>query len=247
VTGARPRRIRDQGEAAVSSTLDGIVAAVFPGAGRGPGAVPAQRCAEALGVSGVAVSVPRPDRADDVVWRTGAASARLHDLQSAAGQGPGVDAAASGGLVLVPDLGAVPVQRWPAFTPAALELGTRAVFAAPLQIGAIRLGVLLAQRNAAGPLADTALTGLLAFAEAVTGPLLAATARETGAQPPPDQPTAYPPQVHQATGMISDQLGVPLAEALIRLRAYARSHQRALPDVAADIVARRLRFSQDVL
>lgn len=230
---------------AVSSALAGVVAAVFPGAGRGRDAVPAQLCAEALGVSGVAVSVPRPDRADDVVWRTGGASARLSDLQSAAGQGPGVDAAASGGLVLVPNLAALPVQRWPAFTPAALDLGIRAVFAAPLQIGAIRLGVLLAQRDTAGPLAGTALTALLAFAGAATGPLLAAAARETGPQPLPDLPSAYPPQVHQATGMISDQLGVPLAEALIRLRAYARSHQRALPDVAADIVARRLRFSQD--
>jgi hypothetical protein len=42
--------------------------------------------------------------------------------------------------------------------------------------------------------------------------------------------------------MIGDQLGVPPAEALIRLRAYARSHQRARPDVAADVAARRLRF-----
>jgi len=230
---------------AVSSALAGVVAAVFPGTGRGSEAVPAQRCAEALGVSGVAVSVPRADRADDLVWRTDGASARLSDLESAAGQGPGIDAAASGGLVLVPDLAEVPVQRWPAFTPAALDLGIRAVFAAPLQIGAIRLGVLLAQRDTPGPLAGTALTGLLAFAGAATGPLLAAAARETGPQPPPDQPSAYPPQVHQATGMISDQFGVTLAEALIRLRAYARSHQRAVPDVAADIVARRMRFGQD--
>lgn len=240
MTGARPRRVQDQGQAAAGSALDGLVAAVFPGAGRGRGAVPAQLCAEALGVSGVAVSVPRPGRGDEVVWRADAASARLSDLQSAAGQGPGVDAAASGELVLVPDLAAVPAQCWPAFTPAALDLGIRAVFAAPLQIGAIRLGVLLAHRDTAGSLADDALAGLLAFAGAATGPLLAAAAQETG--PQPDRPSGYPLEVHQATGMISDQLGVPLAEALIRLRGYARSHQRALPEVAADVVARRVRF-----
>jgi hypothetical protein len=170
------------------------------------------------------------------------ASACLGELQSAAGEGPGVDAVASGELVLVPDLGAVPAWRWPAFTPAALALGVRAVFAAPVLVGAIGLGALVAQRGAAGPLAGSGLSGLLAFAGAAAGPLLAA-AGDGGPWVPGDQPSCYPLEVHQATGMVSDQLGVPLAGALVRLRAYARSHQRALPEVAADVVARRVRFS----
>ena len=43
--------------------------------------------------------------------------------------------------------------------------------------------------------------------------------------------------------MVSVQLGVSVTEALIRLRAYAFSHDRPLRDVAEDVVARRLRFS----
>jgi hypothetical protein len=66
--------------------------------------------------------------------------------------------------VLEPDLAAVPLQRWPVFTPAALELDVRAVFAVPLQIGAIRIGVLLAHRDGPGPLTDGTLTDLLVFA-----------------------------------------------------------------------------------
>ena len=227
---------------AVGSALAGVAAAVFSGAGRGPDAVLAQVCAEALGVSGVAVSVTGPDGAGEVVWRTDVVSARVSELHSAAGEGPGVDAVASGELVLVPDLGAVPALRWPVFTPAALELGVRGVFAAPVQIGGIGLGVLLAQRDAAGSLAGGGLVGLVAFAGVAAGPLLAAAARDGGPWLPSDQPFFYPLEVHQATGMVSDQLGVPLAGALIRLRAYARSHQRALPEVAADVVARRVRF-----
>ena len=50
------------------------------------------------------------------------------------------------------------------------------------------------------------------------------------------------PEVHQATGMILVQLGVSAAVALVRLRAYAYAHDRPLRDVAADVVARRLRF-----
>jgi AmiR/NasT family two-component response regulator len=55
----------------------------------------------------------------------------------------------------------------------------------------------------------------------------------------------YRAQVHQATGMISVQLGVGQAEALVRMRAHAFRHRRALADVASDVVARRLRFNED--
>jgi hypothetical protein len=51
--------------------------------------------------------------------------------------------------------------------------------------------------------------------------------------------------VHQAVGMISVQLAVPVSAALDRLQAYAARHERAVAEVAADVVARRLRFSPD--
>jgi hypothetical protein len=53
------------------------------------------------------------------------------------------------------------------------------------------------------------------------------------------------PEVHQATGMIIVQLGVTAAVAMVRLRAYAYAYDRRLRDVAADVVARRLRFHPD--
>ena len=45
--------------------------------------------------------------------------------------------------------------------------------------------------------------------------------------------------------MLTVQLGVPVAEAFARLRAYAYSQDRRLADVAGDIVARRLRLHRD--
>ena len=42
--------------------------------------------------------------------------------------------------------------------------------------------------------------------------------------------------------MITVQLGVTAAVALVRLRAFAYAHDRRLRDVARDVVARRLRF-----
>jgi hypothetical protein len=52
----------------------------------------------------------------------------------------------------------------------------------------------------------------------------------------------YP--VHQASGMVAAQLGVSVAQALVRLRAYAFGHDRALRDVAQEVLARKLRFDR---
>jgi hypothetical protein len=45
--------------------------------------------------------------------------------------------------------------------------------------------------------------------------------------------------------MVMVQLGIPIAEALVRIRAYAYTESRPLSEVAADIVARRLRLDHD--
>ena len=51
-----------------------------------------------------------------------------------------------------------------------------------------------------------------------------------------------PIMVHQAGGVISAQLDVPVSDALLRLRAYAFRTDRPITAIAHDIVARRLRF-----
>jgi hypothetical protein len=48
--------------------------------------------------------------------------------------------------------------------------------------------------------------------------------------------------VHQASGMISEQLGIGIADALVRLRAHAYAEGRKVDAVAADVVARVLRI-----
>jgi hypothetical protein len=48
--------------------------------------------------------------------------------------------------------------------------------------------------------------------------------------------------VNQAAGMVSVQLEVSVDEALFRLRARATVNDRALLDIAKDVVERRIRF-----
>jgi hypothetical protein len=185
---------------------------------------------------------------------TDEASELLAELQLTLGEGPGPDAAASGGPVLASDLDEMEaVRRWPAFAPAARQAGAAAIFAFPLQLGAIRTGVMSLYRVRPGPLSAFQLGDALTFADTATLLLLdaqdqlfhaAGSARAGPGGQPPDL-TRHRAEIDQATGMLTEQLGVGIAEAFIRLRAYAYAHDRGLSDLARDIVARRLRLSPD--
>jgi hypothetical protein len=172
----------------------------------------------------------------------------VEQLQFLLGEGPCRDAYAGAGPVLVEDLRA-PVwqQRWPAFAPAAVQAGVQAVFALPLCVGDTRVGVLDLYRETVGGLTEQTLSDALIMADAVTELLLA----ESVADGDDDNPMLADGReyllqratVHQATGMVSVQLGVPVEDALARLRAHAFAAGRELDEVAADVLARRLRFN----
>ena len=76
----------------------------------------------------------------------------IEDLQFTLGEGPCVDAVRSGSPVLLDDVRAVTdaTRRWPAFVKEAESSGVRAVFAFPVQVGAIALGTLDLYRSRAG-------------------------------------------------------------------------------------------------
>jgi hypothetical protein len=169
--------------------------------------------------------------------------AAVDDLQFSLGEGPGVDAAGAARPVLEPDL-ALSVALWPAFAPAALEIGTNAAFAFPLRIGAVSAGVMMFYRDTAGDLGEANLADAATLAVIATHLLLELEASsEPGAFPSRlTEVVDHRAHVHQATGMISAQLDVDIATALSRLRAFAWSHDRTIDDVANDVVGKILRF-----
>jgi hypothetical protein len=201
----------------------------------------------AAGVDSAAVAVTLSASPRETVYASDRVAAEVEELTLTLGEGPGVDAS-TGGPALVADLtGSDCVARWPVFAPAALQAGVRAVFALPMQVGGIRLGVLDLYRAQPGDLDREQLADALVLADTACALLLDAAQRD---RPRPDgggpeQAGSPYPEVHQATGMITVQLGVSMAVALVRLRAYAYAHDRRLRDVAADVVARRLRFDPD--
>lgn len=199
-----------------------------------------------LGVSGAVLTVDTSGW-PEVRSATGALGERLTELQVTVGEGPAVDVRRGGGPVLVADLDAPSSQaRWPMFAPLAVEAGAASLFALPLFVGAIRVGVLSLHRVEPGHLDAATLTDSLAFAELALRLLLDEQAGlNTADSAAEDALPLHNPQVHQATGMVAAQLDVGMADAFAHLRARSFAEQRPLGDLAADVVARRRRFDRD--
>jgi hypothetical protein len=195
-----------------------------------------------LRVDGASVTVMSGLLAREPLFASDELSARLEELQFTTGEGPGTDEFRLGSPVLIADLDSA-AARWPGFVPEAVAAGARAIFALPLQAGAIRLGVLSLYRVLPGPLPPGELADVLVFADIALQLLLDAASGISGSpEYRPDGMSDRRAVVYQATGMISVQLGVSLEEALMRLRAHAFTSSVALGEVAGDVVSRRLRF-----
>jgi len=210
-------------------------------------------CAAAVarvGVDGVGLSIMVSPILRETMYATDRTATELEELQLTFGEGPCVDTFTTGWPVLVADLRATGYEtRWPAFTPAALRCGATAMFALPLRLGHLRLGAIDLYRAQPGLLDPDELADALVFAHAAGVVLLDTAARlepDTAAMAwPPAVALADQALVHQATGMVSVQLGVSVETAFIRLRAFAYANDQPLSQVAATVVHRRLRFDPD--
>jgi hypothetical protein len=216
-------------------------------AGRGGRVSAADACAAAVaavGVTGAWLSVAGDGEAGHLMQVTDAVSEQLAELQLTLGEGPSLDAYASGGPVLASDLGASETAgRWPVFARAALQAGAAAIFVFPLQTGAIRAGAMGLHRVRPGRLSASELGDALVFADTAALLLLDAAAQaaagaeaRTGPAGQPEGLAQHRAEIDQATGMLTEQLGVGITDAFARLRAYAYVNDLRLADVAREIV-----------
>lgn len=203
-----------------------------------------EACRNVVGVTGAGIMLMSGELRLGSACTTGEVSGLIEELQYALGEGPCVDAFHLDRPVSEPDLADPAVPRWLAFTEPAVEAGVRAIFGFPIGVGAVRMGALNLYVDRPGPLTYDQHADALVMAD------LAAEAVLTMQSGAPDGVLAdeldrgsnFQYVVHQAAGMVSAQLDVSVAQGLVRLRAYAFGNERTLPDVAADVVARRLRF-----
>jgi hypothetical protein len=242
---AAPVTVGPAGVLVAGERLERILAVLS--AGR-EGEVAARRLCETatavLGVNGSGVMLMSGDVAYGSLCTTNEQSALIEELQYSLGEGPCVDAYNYDRVIAEPDLADPAAARWAGFTPQALQVGVRAVFAFPLRVGAVRLGALDLYKDRPGHLSDHQHADALVIAD-----LVASWVLDTQAGAPLgsvaaalDTEADFHLVVHSAAGMVSVQLGVSVTEAMLRLRAYAFGHGRPLTSVADDVVTGTLRF-----
>ncbi|MFJ9036960.1 hypothetical protein ACIRF8_10280 [Streptomyces sp. NPDC102406] len=209
----------------------------------GPGTAPLPLAAFArvLGLDGLGLLLSPSDGPAELVQSCGEHTVALEDLQQVHGQGPSLDAAHQGTLLLLPDVSAFTGERWPGLLAAVQDLGVHAVFAFPLRIGVIGLGVLTGHRVRPGPMSSDALADAVGLADTLAQLAIATAAHADPARAPlVDDPGLHFAEVHQATGMLAAQLGIPCGQALVRLRAHAFGEDKPLVEIARDVLGHRL-------
>lgn len=206
-----------------------------------------RRCVQELGVESATVAIATGPDAWVPAYASSGSARELEQYAYTVGEGPCFDTLRDQVPVVVGDL-ELPsaARRWPMWTRKAAELEVRSVAAFPIQAGAISAGVITVYSRVPGPLtmsqmasarrlADLAFLGLLDLKAGLDHHEIAEA----------DLSMLLRAEVHRAAGMVMAQAGVTIDDALIRLRAYAFGSGRTLTDVAADVVARRLRFDVD--
>ncbi|WP_194815001.1 GAF and ANTAR domain-containing protein [Nocardia sp. XZ_19_385] len=231
--------------------------------------------AEVLSMQRAAIAIDEADAGLQVWCASDKVAADVEALQSMLGEGPGVSAIRDSVPVLVPDL-AADDPRWPGFLSAVADKDiTGAMYALPLHLGAIRLGVLDIYCAQPGPLERRTLAAGLHVADLVTTLLLSGGPRVDDADWPkgrihaggngqePGTDGAGPSgdldgaeqwwweaatntrDIHQAAGMVIAQTGSTARDAYALLRGYAFAEELSMTEVATRVVRRQLRFGPE--
>ncbi|UDY34964.1 ANTAR domain-containing protein [Dermatobacter hominis] len=200
-------------------------------------------CADLIEVSGAGITI-LDGLAAGPVCSSDARMRVLEDLQFTLGEGPARDAHVGGTAVRAPRLDDGAAERWPVFVQMAEELGVAAVFAFPLHLGAARVGVLSLYHHEDGSLTAAQDADVDALVEVLTATILAMVRGDSLAAAL-DGAVGGRSEIHQATGMVAAQLGVGPDEAIARIRAHAYATDETVDAVAAMIVMRHLRLSDD--
>jgi hypothetical protein len=194
---------------------------------------------EELPISGASITVFDSKGRQTTICASDETAAQIDELQFDLGEGPRFEALHSGLSVL----GAAP-DRWPIFAAALDRLGVGTVFAFPMFLGAVTVGVVdLYSRGGAELGSHDVKTAARLTRQATRGAVQEAL--HSAVDDTPDAPAtpAMRREVHQATGIVLVQLDTTATEAFLRLRAHAFATGRAVQAVARDVVSGTLDFS----
>ena len=198
-------------------------------------------CRDLLGATEAGILLADDTGELEVVASTSESSRLVEMMQLGAEAGPCVESYYTGQPVFVPDIDAAPPE-WARFRESAIEQGFGAVYALPLRLRETTIGSLNLFQNSAGLMDDDDVIAARAFADVATiGILHERSLRESNVvQEQLQNALNSRILIEQAKGVVAHQHTVSVDEAFALLRGYARTNQRGIAEVAADIVGRRL-------
>lgn len=161
----------------------------------------------------------------------------LETVQEEHGRGPCVDALTFDKVIWTSDLATD--ERWPALVPELPDAGVRAVLGLPIHTGRVPVGSLNVYRNEPSEWSSAEVDALRAYGRVIEGVLHAALqVRERGELAEQLQHALdHRVVIERAVGVIMGRDGIDAVTAYNKLRDVARSSQRRVADVAAELLA----------
>lgn len=174
----------------------------------------------------------------EAVFTTDAFARQMAGLEFSLGEGPAHEASATNRPCVAEDLdSALERGRWPLFTAQASAAGAGAVHAFPLSPFGNALGAVSLYSRRPGALTPPQHQDALAVADLIGLSLIAPDADEVIG-------LGLRMTVHQAAGMVMQQTGMSIADALVLLKATAFSESQLVDELAAAVVAGARRFEK---
>jgi GAF domain-containing protein len=194
-------------------------------------------------VAGASISTMGGILASETVSATDPVIARVDELQFDLGEGPCWDALDTGAPVFEPDLRSAPRRSWPTFSAALEDEPIGALFAFPMRLGPFPIGAIDLYDVDARDLDAMEVAFIAEFATATGRRVMRRALELAGIEDGEVVPPHARRVIHQATGFVIAQLGVPADEAELLIRASAFAEGRSMREIAEEVVSRRRRFT----
>lgn len=197
---------------------------------------------EILGVDGAGVSLADREEALQFVSATDQQVAKVEERQALVGEGPCHDAYIKGERVTSDDL--TTDERWPSYTPVAIDQGLRAVAGIPMKVEEERIGALNLYSRVRLPWLDADLDVAQLLADMATGYIVNARNLTQTQKLASQLQHALESRViiEQAKGIVAERHGIGTAEAFQLIRQHARRNNAKLHEVASAVIAGDLRL-----
>jgi GAF domain-containing protein len=192
---------------------------------------------ELFAVDGAGLMLIDPDQLLRNVADSDERVSHLEELQIDHGEGPCIDAFDDKELIHASDLAAE--ERWPDFSPAAVDRGLRAVLASPIPYNQMAIGVITVFSTRVHPWSPEGELALVAFTDLAALTIANTMQSEQRGELATQLQRALDARVliEQAKGALVARHGLTPGEAFEQMRRRARTERRRVSEIADEIMA----------